>query len=123
MVTRRKRSKEKAVPQLEARAHEAGSPSASATGHGDVRSLQRLQGLTSMSSEGCVDDYLRHQDVQPHEEEGNERQPTMMALRKYITGLLPTTISVSNCSSFDFFILNLTTRLIQKIYIEISITF
>ena len=77
----------------------------------------------STSSEGYVVGFPRHLDVHPWEEEGNERQPTMMALRKYITGLLPTTISVSNCSSFDFFILNLTTRLIQKNYIEISITF
>ena len=96
MVTRRKRSKEKAVPQLEARAHEAGSPSASATGHGDVRSLQ---GLTSMSSEGCVDDYLRHLDVQPHEEEGNGRQSAMMGLRKYVTELLPTSTDFSSPDS------------------------
>ena len=99
MVTRRKRSKEKAVPQLEARAHEAGSPSASATGHGDVRSQQRLRGLTSMSSEGCVDDSLRHQDVQPHEEEGNGRQSAMMGLRKYVTELLPTSIDFSSPDS------------------------
>ncbi|KAG2604707.1 hypothetical protein PVAP13_4NG138789, partial [Panicum virgatum] len=71
VVTRRKRSKEKAVPQPDARAHEDGSPSASATGDRDMRSLQQLRRLTSMSSEGCADDSLRHQDVQRHEEEGN----------------------------------------------------
>ncbi|PUZ47669.1 hypothetical protein GQ55_7G185100 [Panicum hallii var. hallii] len=67
VVPRRKRSNEKAAPHPDARAHEAGSRSASATGDGYVRLLLWLRGLTSTSSEGCVPSSPRHQGVRPRE--------------------------------------------------------
>ena len=75
VVPRRKRINEKVVPQPDERAHEAGCPSATVAGDGDVRPLQRVGAScrrarkgVSLASRGIRISQW-YEDVQPRERE------------------------------------------------------